>query len=168
MGITAALTLSVAPAVAVSTPALATSFKVCTASGNNFCLGASSLTDGTVITNSNPGRDITIQDQHFTDGGLEVYRLVFSQDTTKCVGFSAAGLAEVRDCSGNSNFTNWMNVHQTGATVWVNNSFAPGSCTTGGDPGADLTSNNALGTRLFCSLGLKSGDYLRWTPQPSP
>jgi hypothetical protein len=168
IGIAAALALSVAPVVAVAPPALA-SVHVCTAFGQ-YCLGASNLNSGTVIVNSSTGRDIILQDQHFTSGGgLEVYRLVFALDTSKCVGFSSTGKAEVRACSGNSNFTNWRNVRVSGTTVWENNSFQDSNCSTGGgDNGNDLTSNNSLGSRLYCSLGNAAGDYIRFTPEPSP
>jgi Tfp pilus assembly protein FimT len=147
IGIAAALALGVSPAVAVATPALA-SVHVCTKYGNRWCLDASSLAAGTPITNGSPGRDIILQDQGFTHQGTEVYRLVFALDTSKCVGFSSNGLAEVRDCSGNSNYTNWDNVRFTsdGTTIWVNNSFNLASCT---------TQNRA-------------GDYSKFTPSPFP
>jgi hypothetical protein len=168
IGITAILALGVGLAVAGQTPALA-SVHVCTAFGNQYCLGASNLSSGTAITNSGVGRDIILQDQHFTHEGLEVYRLVFALDTSKCVGFSSNGLAEVRDCNGNSNFTNWMNERiGDGTTIWLNNSFNSSNCVTANDEGQILTSDNALGHRLFCSNGNRSGDYLRFTPSPSP
>jgi hypothetical protein len=168
IGIAAALALGVAPAVAVGAPALA-STHVCTAFGNQYCLGASSLAAGTVITNSSPGRDINLRDRGFKHEGLEVYELVFALDTSKCVGFSSNGLAEVRDCSGNSNFTNWMNDRiGDGTTIWINNSFNSSNCVTANDHGQILTSDNALGDRLFCSNGNRAGDYLRFTPAPSP
>jgi hypothetical protein len=169
IGIAAALALGVAPVVAAHPAALASSVHVCTAYGKNFCLGASSLTDGTPITNSSDGRDIIVQDQHFTSGGLEVYRLAFALDTSKCVGFSANGLAEVRNCNGNTNFTNWQNFRQSdGTTVWANNSFNPSNCTTSNDQGRGLTSDNKLGDRVACSGDLISGDLVKWTPSPTP
>jgi hypothetical protein len=169
IGIAAAFTLSLTPIVVGAPPALA-SVHVCTAFGNQWCVGATSLAAGTPITNSSPGRDIILQDQHFTHLGLEVYRLVFALDTSKCVGFSANGLAEVRDCSGNSNFTNWMNDGANGNTIWLNNSFDAANCSNGllNDQGLALTSDNHLGDRLYCSIGNTSGDFLRWTPEPSP
>ena len=170
VGIAAALTLGVTPAIAVQAPALA-SVHICTKYGNQWCLGASNLNAGTIITNSSPGRDIILQDQGFTHAGAEVYRLVFALDTSKCVGFSSTGLAEVRDCSGNSNFTNWQNFRVTsdGSTIWVNNSFRNlADCVTPNDQGFNLTSDNALGHRLFCSNGTRSGDFLKFTPSPFP
>lgn len=167
-GIAAALVLSIVPVVIVSTPASAVSVRICNKSGKQLCIGASSLTDGTVITITSPGRDIILQDQGFRHGTLEVYRLVFAVDTSKCVGFSSTGLAEVRDCSGNSNFTNWINNGAGGSTFWQNNSFDPANCATGGDHGTNLTSDNGPGDRLFCSIGGRAGDYLAWTPHPSP
>ncbi len=169
VGIAAALTLGVTPIVVGGAPALA-SVHVCTKYGNQWCLGASNLNAGTIITNSSPGRDIILQDQGFTHHGAEVYRLVFALDTSKCVGFSSNGLAEVRDCSGNSNFTNWENLRFTsdGTTEWVNNSFAFGNCVTPNDAGLELTSDNTFGDRLFCSGGTRAGDYLKFTPSPSP
>lgn len=165
--IAAAAALGVTLIVAAAPPALA-SVHVCTAFGNNFCVGATSLAAGTPITNSSPGRDIIVQDQGFTHRGLEVYRLVFALDTSKCVGFSANGLAEVRDCSGNSNFTNWMDDGANGNTIWINNSYDPVNCSNGliNDQGVDLTSDNHLGDRLYCSAGNTPGDLIRWTPEP--
>jgi len=166
IGIAAALALGVAPAVIVAAPALA-SVHVCTAHGNKYCLGASSLTDGTAVTNSSPGRDIILQYQGFTSKTFAVYQLVFADDTSKCVGFSSAGKAEVRDCSGNSNYTNWGNdILGDGSTAWVNNSYT--QCSRGGDQGPFLTSNNAQGVQLYCSNDFISGDYVAFTPTLSP
>lgn len=94
---------------------------------------------------------------------------MFALDTGKCVGFSANGLAAVRDCSGNSNFTNWMN-GANGNAIWINNSFDPTNCSNGlfNDQGLALTSDDHLGSRLYCSTGNTAGDLLRWTPEPSP
>ena len=168
IGLAAALTLGVAPAVTVAAPALA-SVHVCTKYGNQWCLDATSLAAGQPVFNG-PGRDIILQDQHFTHHGAEVYRLVFALDQSKCVGFSSSGKAEVRDCSGNSNFTNWENARFTSdhTTVWVNNSFVFGNCTTPNDAGLDLTSDNAGGDQLFCSNATRAGDYIKFTPSPSP
>jgi hypothetical protein len=175
IGAAAALALSVSPVILTATPATATAapaatiIHVCTASGNNYCLGATSITDGTPITNSNPGRDIFPSPQFFEQGFGEVYRLEFSADTTKCVGFSANGLAEVRDCLGNSNFTNWVDGNfGDGTTTWTNWTYVPDNCQRQGDRGADLTSNNQLGSRIYCSGTNTPGDYIRFKPALSP
>jgi hypothetical protein len=136
-----------------------------------WCLGASSITDGTAIKNSNPGRDFIIQDQKFKNAaGHEVYRFVFTEDTSKCAGFSAAGRLEVRDCSGNSNFTNWQNEPNpnNATTQWQNNSYNSNNCSSIDDQGIDLTSDNALGHQLYCSKDFFTGEYLAFTPKPTP
>lgn len=162
IGIAAALVLGLSPVVAVASPALA-STHVCTEYGNHYCLGANNLNDGTAVFSSdNGGRDIILQDQKFTHEGLEVYRLVFAEDQGKCVGFSNNGNAEVRDCSGNSNFTNWQRIGVRGGTQWQNNSFNATQCP---HFGPFLTSDNTSGDRVFCSDGEAApGEYLAWTP----
>ena len=160
IGIAAALALGITPVVAVASPALA-SVHVCTEFGQKFCLDASSLAAGTPITTDSKGRDIILQDQGFTHEGFEVFRLVFALDTSKCVGFSSTGLAEVRDCSGNSNYTNWMRAGTYDNEIWENNSST--ECDSH-DPGIDLTSDNYAGDRVFCSTGTKFGEYIKWTP----
>lgn len=170
IGIAAALALGVIPAVAVAPPALA-STHVCTGFGNNWCLDANSLAAGTSITNGS-GRDIILSPKFASSDGFEVYQLVFARDTTKCVGLSANGLAEVRDCSGgSSNFTNWDNSRQLTnlgyMTVWYNHSFESFNCPTN-TLAAALTSDNHSGSRLFCSDGNQSGEFLQFVPSPSP
>lgn len=169
IGIAVALTLGVAPVIVVQAPAFA-AFKACTASGHHYCLGASNLNAGTIITNSSSGRAIVFQDRGFTHGGFEVYELQFADDRSKCVGFSSNGLAEVRDCSGNSNFTNWENDRSPDGTttLWLNNSFNFSDCATPNDQGVLLSSDNALGDRAFCSENGRLDDYTVWTPAPSP
>ena len=163
IGIAAALVLGLSPVVAVASPALA-STHVCLEYGtSHYCLGASNLNDGTAIFNSdNGGRDIILQDQGFKHDNLEVYRLVFASDQSKCVGFSKYGNAEVRDCSGNSNFTNWQRIYVSGGTKWQNNSFSATQCP---HYGPFLTSDNTRGDQVFCSDGEAApGEYLAWTP----
>ena len=167
-GIVAALAMGIVPVAAVQAPALA-SVHVCTAFGENWCIDANSLAAGTAIVNGT-GRDIIVQDQGHKSGGLEVYRLVFALDMTKCVGLSANGLAEVRDCSGgDSSFVNWQNDKTgNGTTFWFNTRYPAGDCATSGDQGDFLTSDNIGGDRIFCSGDVKSGDEAQWTPSPSP
>lgn len=175
IGAAAALALSAGPVILAAAPAPATAapaaiiIHICTASGNHYCLGATSITDGTPVTNSNPGRDIFPSPQFSAPGMGEVYQLQFSADTTKCVGFSANGLAEVRDCLGNSNFTNWVDGNfGNGTTTWTNWTYVPNNCQNQGDRGADLTSNNQLGSRIYCSDFIAPGDYIRFKPALSP
>lgn len=172
ISIAAALALGLTLVVSGAPPALASTFtdKVCTEYGNNYCIGASSVTDGTPLTNNNIGRDIVIHDQGFKNNlGFEVYRLEFAVDTSKCVGFSDTGLAEVRDCKGNTNYTNWENITTQGAgSEWGNNSFDGNNCAGPHDQGDLLTSDNQLGSQLYCSVGATSGELIRWLPQASP
>jgi hypothetical protein len=165
IGIAAALVLGVAPVVAAHPAALASPIHICTESGNHYCVGASSLTDGTIITNSGDGRDM-ILGLVTTIGGRGVYQLIFAADHAKCVGLSASGLAEVRSCNDNgSNFTNWVELIQPdGLSVrWSNQTFSASNCDRPGDQGNYLTSNNKQGDRLYCSSGAKSGDLRSWT-----
>jgi hypothetical protein len=167
VGIVAALALGVGTVIAVQAPALA-SVKVCTAAGNKWCLSAYSLAAGTPIVNDT-GRNIILQDQGHTSGGYEVYRMVFSSDQTKCVGLSSNGLAEVRDCSGGDNsYVNWQNDRVGGISLWHNTRFSYTNCVTPNDPGSFLTSDNSLGDRVYCSGNFRSGDYIAWTPSPTP
>lgn len=160
--IAAALVLGLSPVVAVASPALA-STHVCLEYGtSHYCLGANDLNDGTAIFNSdNGGRDIILHDMGFKHDNLEVYRLEFASDQSKCVGFSKYGNAEVRECSGNSNFTNWQRIAVSGGTKWQNNSFSATQCP---HYGPFLTSDNTRGDQVYCSDGDLPGEYLAWTP----
>lgn len=159
----AAVTLGVVPVVVAQVPALAAALHVCTAYGHNYCLGVGDLDSGSPIVNSVSGRAIILEDLHYKHGGFEVYRLQFADDTNLCVGFSSNGLAEVRDCNGDSNFTNWEDDYLgAGRTIWLNNSFYQPDCVTPNDQGDSLSSDNTLGDRDYCSGGGSNYDFEEW------
>ncbi len=168
--VAATVALAAGGSLAVAAPALASS-SVCTrypnGSGNKLCVATVNLVDGTVVTgNSSTNiRSITLQDQHFKNQSREVYRLVFAGDTSKCVGLSSAGSATIRDCSGNSNFTNWQEAKNSDSSVtWINNSYVNGlAC-----PLYDcvLASDGTGGHQLVGEPSGTSGGFEKWTPVP--
>jgi hypothetical protein len=152
--------------IATATPALASGFTICTASGHHYCIGASTLRNGDPVQSTAGGRQINLVDQHFKSHGREVFRLHFAAAPTLCVGVENVSSpsnktvkSRLRDCSnGNGANVNWVEVPQSGDSVKLY------SVTWG----AYLTSLNTRGSQLIVTTcGSHGGSgcngvYLKW------